>query len=192
LIYTEELLDRRTGEMTTINIGDWITVTEFGDLVGAGPRKVRTVLRDLEFLAVEGGRDHNRHRITDWAVRDGLGRRINPTKRMTAPFDVISPTGQEWLKERWSAALSKADDRVARVDVRSAKLALVEFQTSRSRLDMPVQESVCWLADHHPLLSQDDVACILDITRQLVSRHQLVQAKQRREGRYFFGGLSDG
>jgi hypothetical protein len=67
--------------------------------------------------------------------------------------------------------------------VAEAKAALEDFQRSRSRDNMPPQEAVCWLTDHFPQLGQEDVAAILDITQQLVSRYQNVQAKQRREAR---------
>ncbi|MCK0197829.1 hypothetical protein MWN34_13015 [Ancylobacter sp. 6x-1] len=69
MIYTEEILDRRTGETVTLDKGNWITVTEFGAAMGVGPRKVRTVLRELDFVGVEGGGTYQRHRISPWAIR---------------------------------------------------------------------------------------------------------------------------
>lgn len=181
MIYTEEVLDRATGELKTINIGDWITVTEFGDMMGMGPRKVRTVLRELDFVGVEGGGAYQRHRISAWAVRDGLGRRIEPRKKGARPFDVISPAGRDWLRERWSDALGRLVNRGARSPVAEAGTALKEFQISRGRESMAVQEAVCWLSDHFPRLDQRDIATILDVSQQLVSRYRDTQTKQRKK-----------
>ncbi|WP_018389333.1 hypothetical protein [Ancylobacter sp. FA202] len=183
MIYTEEILDRRTGELITINKGDWITVTEFGQAMGVGPRKVRSVLRELDFVGVEGGGTHQRHRMSSWAVRQGLGRRIEPRRKGAAPFDVISPAGQAWLRERWADALAKLNHRGGRGPVAVTGAALREFQVSSGRENMPVQEAVCWLSDHFPRLTQEDMAVILDVTQQLVSRYRGVQAKQRKEAR---------
>ncbi|MBS7544025.1 hypothetical protein [Ancylobacter oerskovii] len=192
MIYTEEVLDRATGELKTINTGDWVTVTEFGEMMGVGPRRVRTILREMEFLAVEGGGLHHRCRITAKAVKLDLGRRINPTKKATYPFDVISPAGRAWIGERWSAALQRVEDRQLGSEVQHAKAALVEFQRSRSRQDMPVQEAVCWLADHFPELGQSDVASVLDVTQQLVSRYLNIRSKQRQEAGRSFADFDDG
>lgn len=180
MIYTEEILDRRTGELITIDKGDWITVTEFGHSMGAGPRKVRSVLRELDFVGVEGGGTYQRHRITAWAVRQGLGRRIEPSKKGARPFDVISPEGQVWLRERWAEAFARLDHRRGRGHVAAAGAALRAFQVSRGRENMPVQESVCWLSDHFPRLMQEDMAVMLDVSQQLVSRLLSTQAKQRK------------
>ncbi|MFK8253268.1 hypothetical protein [Ancylobacter terrae] len=183
MLYTEEVLDRRTGELTTISLGDWVTVTEFGEMMGVGPRRVRSILRHLDFVGVEGGGAHQRHCASRWAVREGLAKRIDPMKRGVPPFDVISPAGQEWLRARWSEAVSRVADRGTRSGVMEAKTALEDFQRSRSRHNMPPQEAVCWLTDHFPRLAQEDIAAILDITQQLASRYQNVQSKQRRKAR---------
>ena len=183
MIYTEEVLDRATGELKTIDIGDWITVTEFGELTGVGPRRVRTILRELDFVGVEGGGTYQRHRISSWAVRQGLGRRIEPKKNGARPFDVISPHGRKWLLERWAEALEKLAGRECRDHVAHAGAALKEFQVSRGREGMPIQEAVCWLSDHFPNLDQEDIAAILDVSHQLVSRYRNIQTKQRRERR---------
>lgn len=180
MIYTEEILDRRTGEIITINKGAWITVTEFGEAMGVGPRKVRSVLRELDFVGVEGGGAYQRHRLTAWAVRQGLGKRIEPRKKGARPFDVISPEGQVWLRARWAEARARLDHRGGRGHVAAAGAALREFQVSRGRQAMPVQEAVCWLSDHFPRLDQRDMAAILDVSQQLVGRHVNTQTKQRK------------
>lgn len=190
MIYTEEVLDRRTGELITINKGEWITLTEFGLAMGVKSRKVRSVLRELDFVGVEGGGTHQRHRVSSWAVRQGLAKRIEPRKKRAAPFDVISPAGQEWLRERWSDALAKLNHRMGRADVAQAGAALREFQVSRGRANMPVQEAVCWLSDHFPRLTQEDIAVILDVTQQLVSRYHGLRVKQRQAAREWMEATS--
>lgn len=53
--YTEEVLDRSIGELITRPIGDWVTVTELGELYGVSRIRVRAVLRQMGFLYVTGG-----------------------------------------------------------------------------------------------------------------------------------------
>ncbi len=105
--YTEHVLDRRTGEFTEVSAGDWITVTELGDMKGVTARQVRTILREMEFLYVEGGRAHNRHRLMPWVIQQGLGRHI-PAKppKVRYPFDVIGPQGRTWIE---ASALTQTD-----------------------------------------------------------------------------------
>jgi hypothetical protein len=113
--YTEEMLDRTTGELVTIDKGDWITVTELGGRYGVTRIKVRAVLRQMGFLYVTGGQAHNRHRLTPQAIEAGHGKHIpaKAGKRMN-PFDVISPEGQRWIGERWADALAAVDDKTAK------------------------------------------------------------------------------
>jgi hypothetical protein len=101
--YTEEVFNRSTGELETISLGHWVTVTELGELHGVGRLQVRSILRQLDFLGVEGGGRYQRHRITRWAVDRGYGKRIECSARVMRPFDVISPAGRAWIDERWSA-----------------------------------------------------------------------------------------
>ncbi|CAO4182674.1 hypothetical protein [Methylorubrum populi] len=74
MLYSEEVLDRRTGELVKVNQGEWITVTELAGLYGVGPRKARSVLRKMEFLGIEGTLAPTR-----WGAITGPG--ASPTRR---------------------------------------------------------------------------------------------------------------
>ncbi|MBB4171594.1 hypothetical protein [Rhizobium sp. BK538] len=62
MIYVEEILDRKTGELVSVDKGDWITITELATLLGLGRRQATTVLRHLDFLQIEGVGRESRHR----------------------------------------------------------------------------------------------------------------------------------
>ncbi|HWJ75029.1 MAG TPA: hypothetical protein VNX29_17860 [Kaistia sp.] len=177
--YVEEVFNRSTGEMETVSLGQWVTVTEFGQLRGMGPRKVRTILRHLDFLAVEGGGQYQRHRITRWAVERGFGKRIERSSRVQHPFDVISPEGRRWLEEKWSGAVLAVDEQLT-APLKLAGEALTTFQVARNR-KLDVQEAATWLIDHFNSLTHEEIARILDVTRQLVCRYANIRSKQLRE-----------
>lgn len=179
--YTEELFNRSTGELETISLGHWVTVTELGEMHGVGKNRVRTILREFDFLAVEGGGRYQRHRITRWAVDRGYGKRIERSARVMHPFDVISPAGRAWIDERWSDVVTAIQERVT-PDLVMAKEALDRFKASRSR-PLKIEEAVCWLIDHFDKLSQEQIGEVLDVSRQLVSRYLNTRSKQLRDGR---------
>lgn len=180
MLYSEEVLDRRTGELVTISKGEWITVTELGELYGIGPRKVRSVLRKMEFLGIEGTSDHARHRIQGWAVDRGLGRRITAKASARYPFDVISPEGREWIEVRWSSALAAVEEAASGTRIEAARAALEEFQETCRLHQMPVHQAVSWLTHHFPDLSHSEVGSILDVSQQIVSRYVAERIKERR------------
>jgi len=175
--YTSQLLDRRTGEVMTISLGDFVTVTELGELYGVGHRKVRSILRHMNFLGVEGGRSHNRHRILPWAVKQGLGKRIEKGGHIKNPFDVISPEGRAWIEERWSAAVKALERETTGGAVSEAQEALAQFQQYLGR-SMDVQAAVCWLRHCFPDLTHQQIGNILDVSQQLVSRYANLWRRQ--------------
>jgi hypothetical protein len=177
--YTEEMLDRTTGELVTIDKGDWITVTELGGRYGVTRIKVRAVLRQMGFLYVTGGQAHNRHRLTPQAIEAGHGKHIpaKAGKRMN-PFDVISPEGQRWIGERWADALAAVDDKTAKPALAEARQALNAFEQREGRSPLGVHGQVLWLCDHNPMLSHTDMATILGVTQQLVSRYVALRRQQ--------------
>lgn len=77
MIYTEQLLDRKTGELVTVERGDWTTIAELGELFGWGRRQTTTILRKMGFMQAEGGGRDARHRIAQWIVERGWGRPID-------------------------------------------------------------------------------------------------------------------
>lgn len=173
--YFSDVLDRSTGELVSVSIGDYVTITELGDLYRFGKREVRSVLRHLGVLQVEGA--HGRHRLSAWVVDRGWGKRIE--KRGKPPFDVVGPELRSWVAERWDAAVEELD-RAATGPASEAAAALLRFQTERS-MTLTIPQSVSWLADYWPDLSQEDVAVILNVTRQLVSKYQRIRSARRAE-----------
>lgn len=168
--YVREVLDRSTGELQTISLGRWMTVTELGQLHGVGPRRVRTILREMGFIYAPGGGPKQAHRICPWAVEAGLGRRHEHGKNIKHAFDVVSPSGQAWIAERWSSVLKAVEARERTGPVEGAIALLLDFKTSRGRTLTVVQE-VYWLVDHLPGLNQQQMAEALGVTQQLVSRY---------------------
>lgn len=180
--YTEQILDRSTGELVTISQGDWVTVSDLADLFGVGRKTVRVILRAMDFLHVEGGGMHQRHRLSAWVTAKGWGKRLEP--HYGTPFDTISPKGQAWIADRWQATF---DQVTAERSLPSlvAGAALTQFANDRDsyrRLSgqepMGLVEKVSWLVDHFPDLSQSEMASILMVTQQLVSRYVNTRAKQ--------------
>lgn len=186
MIYTEEILDRSTGELITVSKGDWITITELAGLYEIGPRKARSVLRHMNFLGLMGGRDHVRHRIEPWAVEAGFGRRNKPKAGAGIPFDVISPEGRDWIEARWSRALADVEAEAQGSHREAARLALIEFQEGRlHQRPLAVHEAVSWFLHHFPDLTHTDMASNLDVSQQLVSRYvaERIAERQRQEAR---------
>ncbi|KKC34845.1 hypothetical protein [Devosia psychrophila] len=183
--YTEQILDRSTGELVTVSQGDWVTISELGDLYGVGHRTVRVILRAMNFLHVEGGGSHQRHRLSSWVTDQGWGKRMTP--RHGPPFDVVGPEGQRWIVERWQATSDQVDADRSQPSV-VAGVALAQFAEDRDRYRrlvgrklMALEEKVSWLIDHFPALSQSEMASVLAVTQQLVSRYMNARAKQLRD-----------
>lgn len=177
--YTEEVLDRSTGELVTRPIGDWITVTELGELYGVSRIRVRAVLRQMDFLYVAGGQAHQRHRLTPWVVQAGHGKFI-PAKKggPRYPFDVISPTGQQWISERWAGAVAVLDAQASKPLLSEARGALDAFQQRPGRTPLNAQGQVLWLRHHFRDLTDTDIANVIGVTQQLVSRYTSLQRRQ--------------
>ncbi|QRM42813.1 hypothetical protein [Rhizobium sp. BG4] len=175
--YVEEILDRKTGELVSVDKGDWITIAELARFLGFGRRRATTVLRHLDFLQIEGvGRD-SRHRIADWVVQRGWGKRLH-RKTDKFPFDVIGPDAVQWIKERWQGAVTAIERETFSGPVAEAKAALDGFQAAYGRKEMTVQMEVSWLADIFPDLTQEQMSSILDVSQQLVSRFLSVRSEQ--------------
>lgn len=165
--YSSEVFDRKTGELVSVDQGDWITMAELGELLGIGRRRLTTVLRELDFIQIEGGGKNARHRIQDWVISKGYGKR-NRRKSDNQPFDVLSPEGVRWIAHRWQGAKTAIEDRTT-VPIKDARAALRDFQLSRSK-PMCGQEEICWLADHFPHFTHEQIAQALELSRQLVTR----------------------
>ncbi|MCF6114137.1 hypothetical protein [Mesorhizobium muleiense] len=184
--YTTEVLDRTTGDLKTISLGNWVSVTEYGVLKGVGSRQVRAILSHLGLLQEQlevsksGTSRVARRRLTDEAVKAGLGKRVYPKKAGTYPFDVLSPKGQEWIDQRWDDAVqTMAVETASSPMVKAAKECLDTFKASR-RLEMTPQMEVCFLSDHFPDLLQVDMCRITGASPRMVSLHVNTRADQLR------------
>ena len=101
MLYTQEALDRTTGHLVQVSLGDWITVTELGQRYGVSPRQARAILHHMGLLQPERGR----YRLPRQAVEKGLGLR-HDRPRSGHPFDVISPLGQQLIAEVWAETVA--------------------------------------------------------------------------------------
>jgi hypothetical protein len=184
--YTTEVLDRTTGDLKTVSLGNWVSVTEYGATKGVGSRQVRAILSHLGLLQEQlevsksGTSRVARRRLTDEAVKAGLGKRNYPKKAGTYPYDVLSPKGQEWIDQRWDDAVqTMASETASNPMVTTAKECLDKFKASR-RLDMTPQMEVCFLSDHFPDLLQVDICRITGASPRMVSLHVNTRADQIR------------
>jgi predicted XRE-type DNA-binding protein len=172
--YLTEVIDRKTGELVSVSQGNWITVSELGECYGVGRKEIRQVLVKMELLQSEGTDDHTRYRLAPWAVRAGLGKRIE--RKGKIPFDTISPLGQDWIAARWDAARTSIED--AKTDqVRTAEEALKRFVEERDafrdavgRERMTTKEMIHWLVFHFPSLTQSEISQVVHVSQPLVSR----------------------
>ncbi|MEO3387088.1 hypothetical protein [Mesorhizobium sp. CAU 1741] len=178
--YFNEILDRKTGTLSRVSQGDWITITELGDLYDMGKREVRDILRRLEVLVVEGAERHRRHRLARWVVERGWGRRIEA--KGTHPFDVVGPELRQWLSSRWQQALQDKAREATASTVEAAR-ALAHFNGNRLNGDLTVQQSVSWLIDHFPHLTQCEMGLILNVTQQMIAKWMNVRSAQIRDAK---------
>jgi hypothetical protein len=134
----------------------------------------------MDFLYVTGGQAHNRHRLSPWVLQAGYGRHI-PAKRgkVRHPFDVISPSGREWIEERWSATLALLDAQSTRTVIGQAREALASFQAGRL-VALNTQGCALWLSHHFGDLSHVEIGGILDVSQQVVSRYLKLHSTQRK------------
>ncbi|MBM1172152.1 hypothetical protein [Microvirga arabica] len=174
--YTTEVLDRSTGDLKEVSLGNWITVTELGERYGVGNKKVRSILHHMGLLQSEG--KHGRYRLTANAVEQGLGIRHDKPKKSKYPFDVIGPEGQRLIALAWDEAVTDLErERLNDPQARSADAALQEFQALLPS-PMTTQEEVCWLTSRFPDLTYQQIADLLGVQRPLVSRYANLQKKQ--------------
>lgn len=180
--YFEEVLDRQTGDLVRVDQGDWITMEELSQLLGIGRRQMTTVLREMDFVQIEGAGRNSRHRICDWVLDLGWGKR-NRRKADKFPFDVINPEAVQWVRRRWQEVKEKVDERTHVQPVAAAREALENFKVSRDRKGMECVQEVRWLADHFPLLTHDHIGTILHVSRQLVDRYMKERGWQLKKAR---------
>lgn len=172
MLYVQETLDRQTGLLTTNPIGEHITITELGAKYGVGPRRVRVILHHMGVLAAEG----RRYRLPRTFVERGFGIR-HDKPRSGYPFDVLSPECQALIAEAWDDTVADLESETAPT-MRRAEAALAAFRSTRRR-ELNTQEAVYWLYDHYTRLLHRQIADILGVTPQLVSKFTKLRAKQK-------------
>lgn len=174
--YTTEILDRTTGELKEVSLGHWITVTELGEQYGVGSKKVRSILHHMGLLQSEG--QHGHYRLTPCAVKQGLGKRIEKSKRSKWPFDVISPEGQKLIAENWQTIVAEIEtERAETPALKVAGEGLARFKHGRVS-EPTTQMETCWLLDHFPDLPLEGIANLIGVQRPLVSRYANLRSKQ--------------
>ncbi len=160
--YTSTILDRRTGELVSVDLGHFMTVTEFGLTLGLSARKTRRVLHVLGLVEPEGSRGN--YRLTREAESKGYGKRHDKPKHGKYPFDVLSPAGQKLVADGLEAALTQLEERrVPRAQ--EMRLALESYQAWRKaeRLSaMTLQMEVCWLADQFSGAKAEEIISATD------------------------------
>lgn len=175
--YTAEVLDRATGDLKEVSLGEWITVTELGEQYGVGKRKIRSILHHMGLLQSEG--QHGRYRLTAHAVEQGLGKRIEKARKSKWPFDVISPEGQRLIASIWHETVADLEhERLSDPLVQAADAALQAFKAQRFT-PMETQQVVCWLQNHFSDLTFQQIADLIGVERPLVSRYANQQKKRR-------------
>lgn len=173
--YTSEVLDRTTGDLKIITLGNWITVTELGRQYGLGSRKIRSILHHLGMLQSE----KKRLRLTPKAVALGYGKRHDNPKKIKHPFDVISPLGQKVVAENLGWVMGDMDqEKRSKPQLLVASQAFESFKGQR-QTEVTTQMGVCWIRDHFPDLTQDEIAGLVDAPQSLVNRYARLQGKQR-------------
>ena len=183
--YQAEVLDRRTGELVTLDMGTYVTVTELGHLLGLSPRRIRKVLHVLD-LAQPEGRGGN-YRLTREAAARGLGKRIDrpraSKKGKSHPFDVISPEGQQFVRDNLDVALARLAEQRGREAVRM-RTALDAYLQSRQGACLPaltLQKQTYWLADHFPSALRRDIAEALEAAPGVVRSYLAARERQQRK-----------
>jgi hypothetical protein len=172
--YFQDALDRGTGDVLRVSMGDWITLTELATLKGVGPRRTRAILAELGFLVSEGHGRSLKLRLAHWVTERGWGKRQRSYRG--TPFDVIGPEGRRWIEDRWDDAVGEFSE--LSTQGQTARDHLAAFRERRLNPDMPVQEQVCWLVYHYPDLSQTEKARIIGVTQQVVSKYETIRRRQ--------------
>lgn len=181
--YMRKIEDLDTGETEWVDLGDHRPLTEVATSLGLGPREFRRLLVAMQIVMPEWDEASKqfRHRLTPAAVASGFGMRHDnkgfhhsPDK---TPFDVLSPLGVEYIREN----IARARAVVARLPppARTAGDALRAFEARRGgKLDN--EGKVRWLARHCPAITQQQIADLLGVTQQAVSKHLATMERQIR------------
>lgn len=178
MIYTTTILDRQAGELNTVSLGEFLTISELARQFEVGPRQFRLVLDRMGLLQQAG--TSGRRLLHPDAVAAEYGKTLWPkasTGKQKHPFDVISPLGQAYIGELWNETVAELlSDQQGPMTL--AVHALEEFEAKRSE-PMSLLCRVTWLLDHFPGLTQSDIAMCLNADPGMVSRYAQDRRKRR-------------
>jgi hypothetical protein len=175
--YTTQELDRSTGDLKTVSLGEWFTVSELAEHYGVGKKRFRIILHHMGLLGQE---KDGRYMLFLDTIKKGLGKRLKGKEGY--PFNVLSPMCQSLIAEAWKDTVAdlEADEALAvNEHTKSARQALDLFKAARPEREWTTREEVSWLAYYHPWLSHRQIAEVLDISQVMVSRY-LRQAEAQR------------
>jgi hypothetical protein len=173
--YQQEHLDRASGSLDHISIGEWITVTELGANHGVGPKKTRAILHHIGVLAHEG----RRYRLPRNLVTAGIGLRHDRPKS-GYPFDVISPKGQGMIASAWSSAADDYEQEGQQQPLIVRVRADIDAFKALRRGSLDTRQEVIWVLDHFPDILNQTAAVALEISPALVSRYATARSTERR------------
>lgn len=190
--YVTQELDRTTGDIKEISLGQYYTISELAKQYGENPNTFRAILHHMGMLQVEG----RRHRLPLKWVKRGYGKR-HENPKSGRPFDVISPLGQRIIAEAWG--MTKADyeqEYLEKKGFPQALEGLAKFGESRLPVGVPYhkkQEEISFLEDFYGLnpvdpyiksmgeLSHNDIGEILEVTQQYVNKISQSRRYKRQE-----------
>ena len=171
--YERKIVDLDTGEASWIELGDHRPLSDVATMFGVGPREFRRLLTAMTIVSAEWDdiSKQYRHRLTSGAVASNFGIRhdnknFQHSKERT-PFDVLSPLGVEYIRhhlKKAQALLSRRPPPMA-----AAADALTTFETRRSQ-PLNAEGKVRWLLQTYPAMTHAQVAEIVSVTRQAVSK----------------------
>ncbi len=167
-VLNSEVLNRETGELVMVSLGQWVTMRELSEIFETPRRRFTAILAEMEFVQLEGGSTNSRYRVTPEVVRRGFAKRV--TSSVTGmPFDTVSPSGVRFICENWTAAETAISDKAKGGIVGEARGALEDFMHTR-RSDLNTVQQVHWLADHYPHITAAEVGRVLDVSQQYAGR----------------------
>lgn len=183
--YTRKVTDYETGEVLTLEIGEYLTLKETADEFRVSRSTLTKAMLKIGLCQVEYDEvaGKNRNRLHPDAVEKGLGYRIIASY---GPFDVLSPLGREVAKDGLDKFLiSRSPERW-----RPVFEALKEFEETRKENmleKLSSQMRVDWLFYHYGELPIHVLAEGIGVSKRLVYRHvnirnsQLEKSKKLRE-----------
>jgi AraC-like DNA-binding protein len=179
--YVRKVVDLDTDKTEWIELGDHRPISEVATSFGIGPRQFRRLLVAMTLLAPEWDdmSKQHRHRLTPGAVASSFGIRhdnkgLHHDPERT-PFDVLSPEGVEYI--RHNLARAKAILERMPPPVAAAARELKAYEEKRL-CPLNAEGRTRWLVQNYPTLTHAQIAEVVGITRQGVSKFAAVLERQ--------------